>query len=217
VDTAPGPWLAQDPVEGWTDRPLFPLGSVLFPGGLLPLKIFEARYLDLIGRCLREGLAFGVVALTRGGEVRQTGEAVTFASVGCLAEVMGCDSEQAGILHVRCRGGQRFELERPRQREDGLWEAATRVLPGDAPTAPAPQAAGCVAALERAVAALSAQGHMPFLDPLRFDDAGWVANRWCELLPIPLATRHKLMALPDPQARLALVDGFLRRHGIVKG
>lgn len=215
MDATPGP--APNLADGWVDRPLFPLGSVLFPGGLLPLKIFEARYLDLIGRCLREGLTFGVVALTRGGEVRQAGESVAFASVGCLAEVMACDSEQAGILHVRCRGLQRFELEQPRQHEDGLWEAATRALPGDAPTPPGPQAAGCVAALERAVAALGAQGHRPFLEPLQFDDAGWVANRWCELLPIPLATRHKLMALPDPQARLALVDGFLRRHGIVKG
>jgi Lon protease-like protein len=216
MTASPTPAPSPDGAPGWIDRPLFPLGSVLFPDGLLPLKIFEARYLDLLARCLREGLAFGVVTLTQGGEVRQAGEAVAFAEVGCLAEVLSCDSEQPGILQVRCRGTQRFELRDPRQRPDGLWEAATRVLSADPPSAPGPQAAGCVAALERAVAALGAQGHLPFLEPLRFDDAGWVANRWCELLPIPLSTRHKLMALPDPQARLALVDGFLRRHGIVK-
>ncbi|BDI04120.1 LON peptidase substrate-binding domain-containing protein [Sphaerotilus microaerophilus] len=200
----------------WTERPLFPLGTVLFPDGLLPLKVFETRYLDLIADCLREGTPFGVVTLTRGGEVRLDGEAVAFADVGCLAELLSCDSEQAGILQVRCRGLQRFELRSPRQRTDGLWVADTRPLPADEPAAPGEEHLGCVAALGRAIGALGAQGQAPFLEPHRLDDAGWVANRWCELLPIPLPTRHKLMALPDAKARLALVDGFLRRHGIVK-
>ncbi|MCK6426983.1 MAG: LON peptidase substrate-binding domain-containing protein [Burkholderiaceae bacterium] len=208
--------LVQAPRGEWCERALFPLGTVLFPDGLLALKVFEARYLDLIGRCLREGSAFGVVTLSRGGEVRQDDEAVAFAEVGCLAELLGCDSEQAGILHVRCRGGRRFELRAPRQRADGLWLAETRLLSADEVHHPAPEMMGSVAALGRAIAALGAQGPSPFLEPYRLDDAGWVANRWCELLPIPLATRQKLMALPDAAARLALVDGFLRRHGIVK-
>lgn len=200
----------------WVERPLFPLGTVLFPDGLLPLKVFETRYLDLISTCLREGQPFGVVSLTQGGELRQDGEKVAFADLGCLAEVLSCDSEQAGILHVRCRGLQRFELKSPHQQSDGLWVAATRLLPADAAAVPGEEQIGCVVALGRAIAALGAQGQAPFLEPHRLDDAGWVANRWCELLPIPLPTRHKLMALPDAQARLALVDGFLRRHGIVK-
>ena len=201
---------------GWIERPLFPLGSVLFPGGLLALKVFEARYLDLMSQCLRDRSPFGVVTLTQGGEVRQADEAVTFSDVGCLAQIDQCDSDQADILHLRCHGGQRFELRAAHQRSDGLWLAATREIAPDEPALPAPECLGSVTALGRAISALDAQGHSPILAPYRLDDAGWVANRWCELLPIPLPTRLKLMALPDAQARLMLVDGFLRRHGIVK-
>ena len=199
--------------------PLFPLGTVLFPDGVLALKVFEARYLDLIGACLREGRDFGVVTLIQGGEVRGAGsgaEGVRFEAVGCLARIAECDADQPGILQVRCHGGRRFELDGASQQADGLWVAARATLiAADAPAAPLPDHAGSVAALQRAVVALDERGDAPFKHPLRYDDAGWVANRWCEILPIPLATRHKLMALADPVIRLALVDGFLRRHRII--
>jgi Lon protease-like protein len=198
--------------------PLFPLGTVLFPDGLLSLKVFEARYLDLMGWCLREGKGFGVVTLIQGGEVRagSAQDPVRFEAVGCLATIADCDADQPGILQVRCHGGRRFELDGASQRADGLWTAArATLLAVDEAAAPLPEHAGSVAALQRAVIALEDRGDAPFKLPLRYDDAGWVANRWCEILPIPLATRHKLMALPDPVARLGLVDGFLRRHKIV--
>ncbi|MGY0196397.1 LON peptidase substrate-binding domain-containing protein [Leptothrix sp. BB-4] len=197
--------------------PLFPLGTVLFPDGVLALKVFEARYLDLIGQCLREGTGFGIVTLIQGGEVRGTAQdPVRFEAVGCLASIAECDADQPGILQVRCHGGRRFELDGASQRPDGLWVAARATLiTADDPVAPLPEHAGSVTALQRAVIALDDRGGAPFKHPLRYDDAGWVANRWCEILPIPLATRHKLMALPDPLARLGLVDGFLRRHKIV--
>ncbi|MDP4301353.1 LON peptidase substrate-binding domain-containing protein [Leptothrix discophora] len=205
--------------------PLFPLGTVLFPDGVLALKVFEARYLDLMGWCLREGRGFGVVTLIQGGEVRDEGrgeargkgrDPVRFEAVGCLASIAECDADQPGILMVRCHGGRRFELDGASQRPDGLWVAArATLLSADEPAAPLPEHAGAVAALQRAVIALDERGDAPFKLPLRYDDAGWVANRWCEILPIPLATRHKLMALQDPVARLGLVDGFLRRHKIV--
>lgn len=200
------------------DLPLFPLGTVLFPQGLLSLKIFEARYLDLISRCLRERAPFGVVTLVQGGEVRVAGEAVRFEPVGCLAEVRHCDSDQPGILQVRCAGTYRFSLEAPRQRDDGLWLAGSATpMPDDIAQPPRPERDAAVAALRRAVAALDERGQHPILPPHRYDDAGWVANRWCELVPLPLGTRHRLMALGDPHARLELIDGFLRRHGIVSG
>jgi uncharacterized protein len=198
------------------DLPLFPLGTVLFPGGLLALKVFEARYLDLVSTCLREGTPFGVVTLIQGEEVRRTGDGVHFERLGCMAQLQSCDSDQPGILQVRCIGRARFELAQPVQHADGLWLAglATR-LPDDEVQAPRPEHHGAVVALGRAVTALGERGQHPFQTPFRYDDAGWVANRWCEILPIPLPTRHKLMALSDPHARLQLVDGFLRRHGIV--
>lgn len=198
--------------------PLFPLNTVLFPDGLLTLKIFEARYLDMVAGCLRERTPFGVVALTRGQEVRRPGETDQFETTGCLAELIDCDSPTAGILQIRCRGTRRFRLDGPaRQAHDGLWQAEVQPLADDPRVAPSPEQAGTVAALQRAIDALAAQGTEPFLPPWRLDDAGWVANRWCELLPIPLAARQALMALPDPLARLDLVRQFLQQHRVIDG
>ena len=196
--------------------PLFPLNTVLFPGGLLSLKIFEARYLDMVAQCLRERSPFGVVALTRGQEVRRPGEATSFEAVGCLAELLDCDSPSTGILHIRCKGTQRFQTTQPQQAADGLWLAPVQCLPDDPASSPNAEQASTVAALERAMQALEAQGSLPFLTPSKLDDAAWVANRWCELLPIPLAARQSLMELPDPVARLELVRQFLRQHEVIE-
>ena len=137
---------------------------------------------------------------------------------GCLAEVVDCDSEQTGILQVRCRGTRRFMLAgQAHQGSDGLWRADAVLQEEDTPAPVPTELRPCATALGRAIATLAQRGQHPFFMPHRLDDAGWLANRWSEILPIPLATRHKLMMLPDPLARLRLVDGFLRRHGIVGG
>jgi Lon protease-like protein len=197
------------------ELPLFPLQSVLFPDGLLGLKVFEARYLDLVGHCLRETRPFGVVALKKGGEVRASAGTVELERVGCLAELIEVDSAQPGILHVRCRGTRRFEAERPSQQPDGLWVAQATLLPDDEPMLPTQELVGSAQGLANAIARLKQQGAVPFLEPYRFDSAGWLANRWCELLPISLAAKQKLMELPDPLVRLKLVDDFLRSKGVV--
>lgn len=198
--------------------PLFPLNTVLFPGGLLTLKIFEARYVDMVATCLRERTPFGVVALTRGQEVRRPGETEQFESVGCLAELLECDSPTVGILHIRCRGGRRFRQDGAAQQADnGLWAADVHTLADDPPAPPTAEQAGTVAALQRAIAALESQGNAPFLPPWRLDEAAWVANRWCELLPIPLAARQLLMELMDPVTRLELVRQFLQQHQVIDG
>ena len=192
------------------ELPLFPLRTVLFPGGLLELKIFEARYLDLMSRCMREGTPFGVVALRSGGEARGAGDAVQLHEVGTLAELIDVDSAQAGILFVRCRGGERFKLGAARQERDGLWLAQTTRVAADREVAPAAGHAGVVKSLAEAIAAIAAQGAPLFLEPHRLDSAGWVANRWCEILPLPLEVRQRLMTLADPLARLDVVDSLLR-------
>lgn len=198
--------------------PLFPLNTVLFPAGLLTLKVFEARYLDMVATCLRERTPFGVVALTKGQEVRRPGDTEQFEAIGCLAELIECDSPTVGILHIRCRGGRRFRQEgAAHQADDGLWEADVQTLPDDAPVPPTVEQASTVAALQRAIAALESQGNAPFLPPWRLDEAAWVANRWCELLPIPLAARQSLMELTDPVARLELVRQFLQQHRVIDG
>ncbi|MEY4748274.1 MAG: hypothetical protein RIQ60_488 [Pseudomonadota bacterium] len=202
------------------DLALFPLGLVLFPGALLPLRIFEARYLDLMSHCLRSGAPFGVVTLSRGSEVRTpatpSGEAaVAFSAQGCLATLLDCDAVQSGLLQVRCLGRQRFEISTPRQDDNGLWRADAQLVADDPVLLPPDDCREAVQALRLACVSLAAQGGLPFREPLAFNDAAWVANRWCEILPIPPSTKLGLMMLADAQARLRLVADFLRRKGIV--
>ena len=221
------PGAGDDPVPGRAPAaaepalpdplPLFPLGLVLFPGALLGLKVFEARYLDLVAECLRRGTPFGVVCLREGREVGR-GQPATFEAVGTLARIDEVDAEQPGILRLRCTGTRRFRrLGEPAQRDNGLWTSRVELLAEDPPRLPGPAVAGTVQALAEAIRKLGARDRVPFAEPYRLDDAGWVANRWCELLPIPLAAKQKLMELDDPQIRLSLVDGFLRDKKVLVG
>ncbi len=199
-----------------TELPLFPLQAVLFPGGLLSLKVFEARYVDLVTTALREQRPFGVVALKASREARRAEDGQHFEPTGTVAELVDVDSERSGILQVRCRGMQRFVIEQSRLQADGLWLGETRALPNDTLVAPTPALTEAVRGLASAIASLKGRGSEPFLTPHRFNDAGWVANRWCEILPISLVAKQKLMELPDPIVRLQLVDDFLRSRGVVK-
>ncbi len=195
--------------------PLFPLQSVLFPGALLNLRVFEARYLDLVSRCMRDRQPFGAICLRQGSEVRTGGEAIQLETTGVLAHLQDVDAEQTGVLRLRCHGGQRFEITAPAQQNDGLWVARAWLLDEDIGVAPQASLIPTVRALANAIGALERQGGSPFGKPYRFDDAGWVSNRWCELLPISLAAKQKLMELDDPQMRLRLVDEYLRSKGVV--
>ena len=203
--------------------PLFPLQTVLFPGALLGLKVFEARYLDMVGECLRKGSPFGVVCLKQGeeveGAVRATGAGrAQMEEVGVAAHIDDVEAEQTGILQLRCTGRQRFRLrEAPVQGGNGLWWARVVAMPDDPARLPGPAMQQTVTALAEAIRKLQEHERVPFGEPYRLDDAGWVANRWCELLPVSLAAKQKLMALDDPVIRLSLVDGFLRDKKVVVG
>jgi Lon protease-like protein len=199
--------------------PLFPLQLVLFPGGTLPLRIFEARYLDLVSHCLRSGQPFGVVCITRGAEAGANAEGMRIEAVGVLARIDEVDAEQVGILKLRCTGVSRFRLtEAPAQQADGLWMAqGAEPIDDDEPVIVEAAFLPAVEALKEAAANLQSQGTVPFHPPLRWEDAGWVANRWCELLPVALSAKQRLMELEDPATRLRLVDEFLRQKQVVKG
>ncbi len=190
---------------------LLPLQAVLFPEGRLNLKVVEPRYQALMSSCLRSGRSFGVVTLKT--------TSWSFEPIGCLAELVACDTTQATeVMHLRCQGVQRFEMADAVCDAAGLWQVDARLIEPDPlqPPATGLQEAS-VAALARALHVFEAEGRTPpVARPYRFHDAGWVAHRWCELLPIPTRLKYQLMVLPDPRVRLQLVDGFLRRHGIVK-
>ncbi|MDB5731346.1 MAG: peptidase lon domain protein [Variovorax sp.] len=203
--------------------PLFPLGTVLFPGGLLPLRIFEVRYLDMIGRCHKVGAPFGVVSLTRGNEVRVAGaEAESFAAVGTLAFIREFNVPQPGLVQIECLGAQRFRIEQSVRQKHGLWTAEAELLPDDLAVDVPDDLLPVAAALRQLVATLEqhrAEGRgelrLPLAEPLRYGDCGWLANRWCELLPMPVELRQRLMALDSPLMRLELVGDLLARADIV--
>lgn len=199
--------------------PLFPLGTVLFPGGLLPLRIFEVRYLDMIRRCQKAGAPFGVVCLSKGHEVRQAGAAQEgFATVGTLATLAEVQAPQPGLLMVRTHGTQRFRIQSSEQLKRGLWVADVTQIPDDL-AVPVPEDLQSTAdALGRLLETLQDQAQgagakMPVREPWQLDDCGWVANRWCEMLPLPPAMRQQLMALDNPLVRLELVGDLLERKG----
>jgi uncharacterized protein len=195
---------------------LFPLRTVLFPGGRLSLKVFEPRYLDLISSCLRAQQPFGVVCLLQGSEVRQPDAETLFEPIGVLAHLTDVDAMSPSLLKVRCDGGARFRWDATYEEADGLWQAeGVSVLPDDPVVAPGERFASAVRALERAYAALALRPDTDLPAERHFDDAGWVANRWCELLPLPVAARQQLMALADPLQRLTLVNEFLRSKQLI--
>ena len=199
--------------------PLFPLGTVLFPGGFLPLRIFEVRYLDMISRCHKAGAPFGVVSLTHGREVRDAnGGAESFSDVGTLATIAGLETPQPGLMLVRGEAAQRFRITHRQQLRHGLWIADVNRLDDDM-VVPVPEDLQETArALGRLIESLkqrtTPEGQLPLMPPYRLDDCGWVANRWCELLPLPLKLKQQLMELENPLIRLELVSDVLSRTGI---
>ncbi|MBZ8139652.1 peptidase S16 [Rubrivivax gelatinosus] len=196
---------------------LFPLQAVMFPGALLGLKVFEARYLDLMARCMREATPFGVICLQQGREAGRSAP-VRLERVGVLAQLDEVDADGPGLLRVRCTGLQRFRLVgEAQQQPDGLWTCPVELIAEDDARAPGEAMRPTVVALAEAIRKLAEQGHEPFAEPHRLDDAGWVANRWCELLPVSLAAKQKLMELEDPVIRLSIVDGYLRDKRIIVG
>jgi uncharacterized protein len=202
------------------DLPLFPLHTVLFPGGLLPLKIFEARYLDMASECLREERPFGVCMLKSGGEVAQPDETAVPEAVGCLAVIKQCDVETFGMLHICAHGTQRFHLLSHRVEADGLLVGMAELLPEDIPLEGSERQARCGACaevLERIIATIRERdaSSLPFAEPFRFDDPSWVSNRLAEVLPIPLRARQKLMELNDAGARIDVVHHYMQQHQLL--
>ena len=198
--------------------PLFPLGAVLFPGGVLQLRIFEVRYLDMIARCHKAGAPFGVVLLTQGSEVRQPGAKEAFFKVGTLATISELEKPRSGLLMIRANGAQRFRITVSDQLKHGLWIADVERLPPDL-SVPIPDDLMFTAtALSKLIDSLQDKGdtpeQMPLQGPWHLDDCGWVANRWCELLPIAIPLKQRLMELDNPLVRLELVSDVLSRTGI---
>ena len=184
------------------ELPLFPLRTVLFPGGSLALRIFEPRYLDMIARVVRGAGRFGVLAIRSGSEV---GNAETF-DVGTTAEIVDWDRQPDGLLGIRARGCDRFRLEHATRQGDGLYVGRVALLEALPPTK-LPEAHAPLAALLEKLLAESAgpRGGSP-----EYEDAEWVGARLAEILPLELQVRQQLLESRDPLARLDWIAAALR-------
>jgi Lon protease-like protein len=192
--------------------PLFPLSQGLLPDGMLHLNIFEVRYLDLIKRCQREAIPFGVVGLAQGHEVQIPDEIPQLHRIGTLAHLQEVETVQAALLRVLCRGGLRFVLTGHERGPYGVWYAQVQYLPTDAPQPIPPELQPLANMLGRLIAdgqqAQSPQA-LPLFAPYRLDECGWVANRWTELLPLSADVKQELLAEQNPVKRLHRIADFI--------
>jgi len=177
--------------------PLFPLGTVLFPAGPLALRIFEPRYVDMVGRCLRDGTGFGVVLLVDGAEAGRG--AVATAAVGTEARIVDFDRLEDGLLGLTCIGAGRLRILRAWRQDDGLNVGEVTDIAPD-PAQPVPDDCGHLAArLRRLYGDL---GPLYARVPPAWDDAAWLGNRLAELAPLEPAAKQRLLELTDPLQRL---------------
>ena len=186
-----------------TEFPLFPLNTVLFPGGTLPLRVFEARYMDMARRCLREKTMFGVCLIREGHEV---GKPAVPERVGCQARIVDCDMQQMGVLQLVTQGMDRFEILSTSTNSQGLILAEIELIPAE-PQIPVPgQFSACSALVSRI---LAEHGPGIFAEPHRPDDAAWVGYRLAEVLPFPPEDRQKLLCMQDSLARLSILNRII--------
>jgi len=202
--------------RAYANLPLFPLETVLFPGGLLPLRIFEVRYLHMVEQCRKDGTPFGIVSLLKGSEVRRPGEDnETFHPVGTLARITHFDAPQPGLMEIDCLGTERFRIHSSRQLAHGLWVADVALLDDDVATPIPSDLVHASQTLGQLIQTLREQhvteNRFPILPPLQLEDCGWVANRWCEMLPLSVPLKHSLLALDSPLVRLELVADVLAK------
>ncbi|HEY2686570.1 MAG TPA: LON peptidase substrate-binding domain-containing protein [Steroidobacteraceae bacterium] len=174
---------------------LFPLNLVLFPGGPLPLRIFETRYLDMVRRCMRESSQFGVALIRSGNEV---GPAETF-DVGTMASIVDFHQLADGFLGITCTGQQRFRISGRGLQADGLHLANVDWI-GAETTLSIPTRHTRLSELLESV--LPQLGEYYAEMPLKLDDAAWVGYRLAEILPIPSAQKQFCLELEDPIERL---------------
>jgi Lon protease-like protein len=188
--------------------PLFLLNVVLHSGGRMELRVFEPRYMDMVKDCLRTNTPFGVCLIAQGEEVAdpEAGAAAP-QEVGTLATIADWDMPQLGILNIVVHGGQRFRILSRHTLDNQLVRAEVELLP-DPPVTPIP---GDYARLVPMLRALIEALEDPPPQPHRFYDAAWVADRWAEMLPLPMERRQEILELDDGVARLDAIYRFLEK------
>lgn len=188
--------------------PIFPLNTVLFPEGRLPLKIFEQRYLDMAAACMKDGSPFGICLIESGNEV---GSAATPHTVGTLATIADWEMEQLGILMITAIGGRRFRILETHVGPNNLLEATVELLID--PATPMPQPRERLLPLLKHI--VSDVGNYRIPEPHRYNEAEWVGYRICEVLPIQNLAKQKLLELEDAEARLEILEKYLDQRKLL--
>ena len=188
------------------ELPLFPLNAVLFPGGRLRLKIFEARYLDMAADCLRLDLPFGVCLIKQGGEV---GAAALTEAVGCRARIVSADMDGPGVMQIDARGEGRFIVQSTRLEANQLLVGQVRDK-DDETRLPVPaHCRGALTFLATVAARLPEAGLAEIQD-----DASWAGFRLAEVLPLKASARQAMLEMNDAVKRLEILLEFMRRNGL---
>lgn len=207
-----------DASEQWIA--LFPLNTVLFPEGVLPLRVFETRYIDMVRACMKSNTPFGVVAIQSGAEI---GEVATPYSVGTIAHITEWDMPELGVLLIQTRGGDRFRILETRLLPSQRLEARIDFIPIEPVVDGCDNLKVCAQVLNvvihdierRAREDQEPQFIAPFSEPYELNNPAWVANRWCEILPIPLVEKQRLLEMQDVSMRLQTIEDFLHEHKVI--
>jgi uncharacterized protein len=188
---------------------LFPLQLVLFPGGLLPLKIFEKRYVDMVRACLRENKAFGIVSICGSND----SSIYPFSMLGTLVEIIDTDVSQPGLFNIKCVGTQKFKINAASQQTDGLWIGDVELLEPETDLAVPSDLTPAKVYFEQLLTSLAheeiPENEMPFSRPFKLDSCVWLSSRWCEILDMPLLEKQRMLALDDALLRLTLINDML--------
>ncbi len=190
------------------ELPIFPLSSVLFPGGVMPLKIFEQRYMDMAKSCLKNALPFGICLIREGPEV---GAVALPETIGTMARIQEWDMQQLGVLQVRAVGEGRFRIVEQRALVSGLIIAQVTTIAEDE-RSECPEFAPCRDFLRKVLAQI---GNARIQGEMRFDDPSWVSFRITEILPIAPIIKQKMLELTNARMRLEILHRVLREQKLI--
>jgi Lon protease-like protein len=189
--------------------PVFPLGTVLFPGSILPLRIFEVRYMDMAKACIKDGTPFGVCLIREGVEV---GTPAVPEPIGCVARIVECDMEELGILKVKAEGLERLRIVSREVNRQGLIVGEVERFDAEPQMTQAVGLAESADFLRKVIAGI---GSERFTGAPRFDDASWVGFRLAEILPLRNDVKQKLLELTDAALRIAILHKFLQQQKLL--
>lgn len=184
--------------------PLFPLHSIVFPGGVLPLRIFEPRYLDMISRCLRDDSGFGICMIRSG---QDTGETPEINGIGVVVRVVDWERLDNGMLGISAQGQRKFHVLSTQVEKDKLMIGQVQWLEPE-PCVPVPDTSAALSELLRRIVKQLPKAYTQL--QVDFDDAASVGGRLCELLPFDPAFKQRMLELDDPIARLDTLRGELK-------